>query len=218
MLAFRLAWAFLLTGFSFSSAVYAADGRYSLAGTVVDPSGVGVSNARVTLETISGGTPRAASTDASGSFRFFSLPAGAFQLRVEAEGFAEARTPIEITGRSLSDISIPLRIAGMRQEITVNEAAGQINTEASSNLDVITLDRDLLDNLPIFDQNYVGAMSQFLDPGSISTGGVTLVVNGMEQKNIGVSASAIQQVKINQNPYSAEFAPRQGTDRDHYQA
>ena len=94
----------------------------------------------------------------------------------------------------------------MRQEITVNEAAGQINTEASSNLDVITLDRDLLDNLPIFDQNYVGAMSQFLDPGSISTGGVTLVVNGMEQKNIGVSASAIQQVKINQNPYSAEFS------------
>ena len=64
----------------------------------------------------------------------------------------------------------------------------------------------MLDNLPVFDQNYVAAMSQFLDPGAVGTGGVTLVVNGMEQKNIGVSASAIQQVKINQNPYSAEFS------------
>jgi hypothetical protein len=49
-------------------------------------------------------------------------------------------------------------------------------------------------------------MSQFLDPGSVAAGGVTLVVNGMEQRNVGVTASAIQQVKINQNPYSAEFS------------
>jgi hypothetical protein len=49
-------------------------------------------------------------------------------------------------------------------------------------------------------------MSQFLDPGSIATGGVTPVVNGVEQRNIGVSASAIQQVKINHNPYAADFS------------
>ncbi len=101
---------------------------------------------------------------------------------------------------------IALKLADVRQEVTVNESTGQVSIDASENLDVITLDRPMLDNLPIFDQNYVGAMSKFLDPGSIGTGGVTLVVNGMEQKNIGVSASAIQSVKINQNPYSAEFA------------
>src|SRR5436305_15193376 len=64
----------------------------------------------------------------------------------------------------------------------------------------------MMNSLPVFDQDYVGAMSQFLDAGSIGTGGVTLVVNGMEQRNVGVSASAIQEVKINQNPYSAEFS------------
>ncbi len=101
---------------------------------------------------------------------------------------------------------VVLKLTDVRQEVTVNESAGQVSTDSSENLDVVTLDRQMLDNLPIFDQNYVGAMSQFLDPGSIGTGGVTLVVNGMEQKNIGVSASAIQSVKINQNPYSAEFS------------
>ena len=89
--------------------------------------------------------------------------------------------------------------------MVVSETPAQVSTDASENLDVVTLDREALDNLPVFDQDYVASISQFLDPGSIGTNGVTLVVNGMEQKNIGVSASAIQQVKINQNPYSAEF-------------
>jgi hypothetical protein len=63
----------------------------------------------------------------------------------------------------------------------------------------------MINNVPIFDQDYVNAMSQFLDPGSIGASGVTLVVNGMEQRNTGVTASAIQEVEINQNPYSAEI-------------
>ena len=102
-------------------------------------------------------------------------------------------------------LQIALSLAQVRQEMVVSERTAQVSTDASENLDVVALDREALDNLPVFDQNYVGAISQFLDPGSIATNGVTLVVNGMEQRNIGVSASAVQQVKINQNPYSAEF-------------
>jgi hypothetical protein len=48
-------------------------------------------------------------------------------------------------------------------------------------------------------------MSRFLDPGSTGTNGVSLVVNGMEVSNLGVSASAIKEIKINQDPYSAEY-------------
>jgi hypothetical protein len=35
--------------------------------------------------------------------------------------------------------------------------------------------------------------------------GVSLVVDGMEARNAGVTASAIQEIKINQNPYTAEY-------------
>ena len=55
-------------------------------------------------------------------------------------------------------------------------------------------------------------MSRFLDAGSIGTSGVTLVVDGVEATRAGVSASAIQEVKINQDPYSAEY-PRPGRGR-----
>ncbi|HEY3840938.1 MAG TPA: hypothetical protein VGL72_30415, partial [Bryobacteraceae bacterium] len=101
---------------------------------------------------------------------------------------------------------IQLKMAGVRQEVTVSESANQVSTDPSENLDVVTMDRDMMNSLPVFDQNYVSMMSQFLDAGAVGTNGVTLVVNGMEQRNIGVTASAIQQVKINQNPYSAEFS------------
>jgi outer membrane receptor protein involved in Fe transport len=67
------------------------------------------------------------------------------------------------------------------------------------------LSEQSLSNLPVFDQDYVGAMSRFLDPSSVGTGGATLVVNGMEVNNLGVSSSAIKEIKINQDPYSAEF-------------
>ena len=179
---------------------------FSLLGTVVDPTGAGVPGAQVTIHKTDGGFSCTAASDSSGAFRFAALPAGNFEVLVRGEAFASEKTEIRIADRSPAPLRITLKLADVRQEVTVTDSAAQVSTEASQNLDTVTLDRQMLDNLPIFDQDYVGAMSQFLDSGSIATGGVTLVVNGMEQSSIGVSASAIQQVKINQNPYSAEFS------------
>ncbi len=183
----------------------AAD-RFSISGTVSDSSGAPIPGASVAVRQRGGPVAGTVRTGSAGAFRLTGLPSGDFDVEAVSEGFAAERIPVTIDARSPALLRITLKLAGIRQEVTVSEAATRVTTDASDNLDVITLDREMLDNLPIFDQNYVSAMSQFLDPGSISTGGVTLVVNGMEQKNIGVSASAIQQVKINQNPYSAEFS------------
>jgi hypothetical protein len=62
------------------------------------------------------------------------------------------------------------------------------------------------DNLPIFDHDFLGTMSRFLDPCSVGTNGVTLIVDGLEASRAGVSASAIQEVKLNRDPYSAEYS------------
>src|SRR5258708_19257311 len=55
-------------------------------------------------------------------------------------------------------------------------------------------------------------MSRFLDDNATGTNGVTLVVNGIEANGPGVTPSAVQEVKINNNPYSARF-PRPGRAR-----
>lgn len=131
---------------------------------------------------------------------------GRYDVSIIKGGFAPAIIHIRISGRSPAPLIVTLRVADFREQMTVTADSTQVSADAGANLDTVTLDRKMLDNLPVFDQNYVGAITAFLDPGSVGTGGVTLVVDGVEQSSIGVSASAIQQVKINQNPYSAEFS------------
>ena len=69
------------------------------------------------------------------------------------------------------------------------------------NLDAAVVNDKLLDQLPVFDQDFVAAVSNFLDQGATGNMGTTLVVDGMEQKNAGVTPSAVQSVKINSHPY-----------------
>jgi hypothetical protein len=109
-------------------------------------------------------------------------------------------------------VKIRLSLAEMRSAVTVSDQASQVSTNAADNLDTVTMNRQSLDNLPIFDQDYIGTMSRFLDSGSIATGGTTILVDGLEASRAGVSASAIQEVKINNDPYSAEY-PRPGRSR-----
>ena len=181
-------------------------GPFSISGTVGDPSGARIPGASLAVRQRDGSVTLDTRTDNLGRFHVTGLPKGAFEIEVHSDGFASQTVRVRIEDRSPAPLHIQLEVAEGRQEVTVSALAAQVSTDPADNLDVVSLDRQMLDDLPVFDQNYVGAMSQFLDPGSIGTGGVTLVVNGMEQKNIGVSASAIEQVKINQNPYSAEFS------------
>jgi len=183
----------------------AQDRRIAISGTVLDPTGTPVPATAVTLRK-SGGIEQTTATDHAGVFRFEPLDAGTYVVSVTRDGFVAASVPVRVGGRSPAPLRIQLKLAGVRQEITVAGEAAPVSVEAGENRDAVSLDRSMLENLPVFDQDYVAAISQFLDPGSVGAGGVTLVVDGMEQSSVGVSASAIQEVKINQNPYAAEFA------------
>jgi hypothetical protein len=59
--------------------------------------------------------------------------------------------------------------------------------------------------MPIFDNDYATAMSAFLDQNVTATGGAGLLVDGVEANRATVSASAVQEVRINQDPYSAQY-------------
>ncbi len=48
-------------------------------------------------------------------------------------------------------------------------------------------------------------MSAFLDDSATATGGTGLMVDGVEANRATVSASAVQEVRINQDPYSAQY-------------
>ena len=172
----------------------------------MDPHQAGVLGATVILKRADGTQVQSTTADSKGVFRFEGVQPGNYDVQIEQPGFKPSVSRVRVGNQSPRPISVALILADVRQEVTVGAESTQVSTNASDNLDTVTMDRSALDDLPIFDQDFIGTMSRFLDASSVGTNGVTLIVDGVEGTRAGVSASAIQEVKINQDPYSAEYS------------
>ncbi|MBI3209715.1 MAG: carboxypeptidase regulatory-like domain-containing protein, partial [Candidatus Solibacter usitatus] len=182
---------------------HALPAQTTFSGTVLDPSNTPVPGIRVTLR--QNNVELAASTSSTGVFRFENAPAGRWQLSVSVPGFAPFQRAVNIGTRNAQPLLIRLTLASRREEVTISAEEMALSTETGRNANVISVERNLLDTLPILDNNYIAALSRFLDAGSPNDSGTTLIVDGMESRNVGVTASAIQEVRINNNPYTAEY-------------
>jgi hypothetical protein len=200
------AWLFVVLLLGGRSAAAQRPPDLAITGVVVDATGGALPRAAVQLTDAAGATVQSLVTDPAGAFRLERVPPGRYDIRVALDGFRPATVRITAGSRAQSPVRITLQLAGVTQEITVSNSVPQVNADAAANSDAVTVDQDMLDSLPVFDQNAVAALSRFLDTGSIGTSGVTVVVNGMEVNGLNVSASAVQQIRINQDPYSAEYS------------
>src|ERR1700732_759171 len=180
----------------------------SLAGTLLDPSGAAIAQAQVSLLASADKAIAQTTTDSTGSFHFDNLAPGNYILEFHAEGFLDAHIHTTLAARRQSPLRVTLQIAVPSETVTVASGISVpfVSTESGENQNANLIDRDALDRVPVFDQDYVTTMSRFLDDNATGTNGVTLVVNGIEANGPGVTPSAVQEVKINNNPYSARFS------------
>ena len=180
----------------------------SLTGIVLDPSGAAIGRVSVLIRSGQDGETQETITDATGNFRLERLRVGKYQVELHADGFRSTRLPVVVTSRHSLPLKIVLQIDVQTENVTVasGENVPLVNTDAGGNQNSNSLDRNALDRIPVFDQDYITTVSRFLDDNAIGTNGVTLVVNGIEANGPGVTPSAIQEVKINNNPYSARFS------------
>jgi hypothetical protein len=177
-----------------------------VSGTVQDPTGAVIAGARVELRSQEVAVQMTI-TDSTGNFKFSRVRSGTYKVRVQSNGFASQTIDLKIGPGSPAPLRISMAIDTLTQEATITSTSTetQISTETSQNQNSVSLSTNELKDLPVFDQDYIGTMSRFLDPGATGTSGVSLVVDGIEANSVGVSASAIKEVKINNDPYSAEF-------------
>ena len=177
--------------------------RAILAGRVIDPSGAPVPLVEIVLKSTR--PVRKVYTGAAGEFRFEALGLGSYELLVSAPGFNPVKRSIRLGPSNSQPLEIRLVIASVKEEVSVTASEKEVSTAAGSNADTISVERGLLDNLPILDLNYLAALGRFLDPGTPGGAGTTLIVDGMEMRSVGMTASAIQEIRINNNPYTAEY-------------
>jgi len=176
-----------------------------VSGVILDQTGAAIAGAEVILSAAK--TPSITTkTDQQGVFAFKNVKHGTYNLGVRYEKFSLYKTALQIGAQPVSPLQITLDLDQLRQRVEVVAEAPQVSTDTSQNRDALTVTTKSLSALPVFDQDYVTTLSRFLDPGATATGGVTLVVDGAEANGPGVSPSAIQSVKINQDPYSAQFS------------
>jgi hypothetical protein len=185
---------------------FAQRAAVSVTGVVQDQTGAVLTGAVVDLLNGRGVVVQSTTTDSVGVFRFDGVSTDQYQIVARFEGFNPASTRVRVTTRSPGAQKLVLSIAGLKQEITVSNSLAEVRATASGNADAISVDTTTLESLPVFDNDLVATMSRFLDSGSLGNAGVTLVVNGMEVNALNVSASAVQQIRINQDPYSAEYS------------
>lgn len=178
----------------------------TVSGSVVDPNGAAVQGVDVLLKTLQQKNIPGSHTiaDASGRFRINHISAGDYLLEVPSKyGFEQYQAAVHITP-SMHDLRIQLTPAGVTENVVVAPSDNQVALDSGSNSDQISTSASMLEQVPIFDQDYIAALTPFLDQTGMATSGVSIIVDGVEMKGTGVSASAIAEAHINNDPYTVE--------------
>ncbi len=179
---------------------------FEVSGVVLDPSGAVIARATIVLRRDGGGSTETQTANQRGEFHFVRIASGNYEIEAQKEGFKPNITQLTVGARSPTPLTIVLAVADVREEISVGDRPNQVNTSPDENLNVIKLDQQALNNLPILGNDVLGSVTNLLDAGSIGSDGPTIIIDGLESSKKKVPASTIQEVRINQNPYSAEFA------------
>lgn len=182
---------------------FSASAQVPVAGRLLDPSDTAVSGVTVVLR--QGENQVSTATSETGQFRFDGVRSGEYELLATLPGFDPVRRQIRVGRQPARELVIRLKLAVLKEELNVAEQDRQVSAAPGQNAGTISVERTMLDNLPTLDNDYLSALARFLNPGTPGDAGTSVIVDGMEARNAGVTASAIQEIRINNNPYTVEY-------------
>jgi hypothetical protein len=181
-----------------SAQVQATSAASTLNGTVSDPSGANIPHADVHIE--GEGIRRDTQSDGAGRFTL-ALPSGKYEIRITANGFDPYTSSVTLTpGVAHPGLDARLPVAAETEEVTV-PSDSSASTAASDNKSALVFKGEQLktfsDDNAVFDKQ-IQALAG--DDGS----GPQIYVDGFSGGHFPPKNS-IREIRINQNPYSAEY-------------
>jgi hypothetical protein len=137
----------------------------SIVGTVVDSSGAGVPNAKVTITDLNRSVSFATDTNESGFFTQRSLIAGRYQVRIEATGFSTYLQEVRVSVDQETTVDVKLQVGQLSETVEVTGGAPLLKTERS---DVATtFSEKTVASLPILNRRFTAF--ELLTPGVQAT-------------------------------------------------
>src|SRR5579884_3285750 len=217
-----------------AGALFAQSDRGVITGAVLDQAGAVVPNANVVARNTETGAQYETQTTATGNYTLSQLPAGSYDLSVEAAGFNKfVQQGIRVFVARTERVDVTLRVGGTTESITVSADASLLKTENEEQSTTIGVEK--LDELPLnFGANGNNASANIRNPYTfvtlVPTGTIssysTIRLNGapintfqvrvegqqannnrlmIRQDQLQPSVEALQEVSVQASNFSAEY-------------
>jgi hypothetical protein len=177
----------------------------SLRGHITDPSGALIPGAQIQVTTAAGAAVQSTTADAAGGYQVRGLPAGSYVIEADFQGFASfVSAPISLNPGQIKIVDIKMAIEAAQQQVVVQEEGNpQVSVEAGANANAIVIKGKDLDALSDDPDELSNELQALAGPAAGPNGG-QIYIDGFTAGELPPK-SAIREIRINQNPFSAEF-------------
>lgn len=175
----------------------------TLSGKVVDQTGAVIPQATVTV-TAPGGKQRTATTDPGGGFEIHALAPGTYSVAAAALGFAPFSKPgVELTAGQHQTLNLALQVQVQEEKVNVEAEGTQLDVGAASNASSLIIKGKDLESLSDDPDELQNELQALAGPAAGPNGG-QIYIDGFTGGQLPPK-SAIREIRINQNPFSAQY-------------
>lgn len=184
-----------------TSAVFAQQ-TGSIGGQVSDSFGASIVGANVTAVSADGKEKKVV-TNQNGDFTINGLAPGTYIVRVFAESFSPFENEeVEVKAGQKQTLSVALTVAEVEANVEVTNE-NRVSNDADNNADATVLKGKDLDALPDDPDELEAALQALAGPSAGPNGG-QIYIDGFTGGRLPPK-EAIREIRINQNPFSAEY-------------
>ncbi len=179
-----------------------------LIGEVLDPSGKAIIHASVEARDPDTGISRSALTDEEGSFTLPLLPPGTYRVMATKADYSQAESiSVQVLVTESTRVSIPMKVAGITQNIDVQANVSQLQTDSIALGRVV--DNRTIQTLPLAARNFTqivdlspGILTGVNNAGELGPGG-----SGMAQIDPGTDGIFAHGSRSYDNSYEFDGVP-----------
>jgi hypothetical protein len=188
---------------SMSLVVFAQQPGATVRGIIEDPDSALIPGASVTLAPNSG-KALTTQSQSDGTYVLRNVPAGTYSMTVTMQGFASfAKVGLRITaGQSLTQ-DVKMALQTQSQVVQVTAQTAQVSVDQDSNASSTTIKGKDLDALSDDPDDLQSELTALAGPSAGPNGG-QIYVDGFTGGQLPPKSS-IREIRINQNPFSAEY-------------
>ena len=198
-------------------------------GTVLDPSGLVVTDAKITIKNVETGLTREIDSDSNGHFAVLQLPIGTYELKIAKSGFQTYTATVLVRNGESTVVNAKLELGSSISVVTVEGTTAPIFDVATAQMS-ISLDEKKVRDLPLVARDPlvfaslapgvipVTPNNPFLGTGSFNSNGQrgrgnNITVDNITSTDISttggaglgtLSLDAVQEFKLITNSFSAE--------------